>query len=212
MLDTKMPLNRSVATISVQVCLAWLALLFSALSLRAQSAPGWTLTFNDEFNGTQLDLTKWNTTYMWGGTGQRTLPGNNEMEVYRDDQFEEANGVLRIRADKKDTVWAGATYHYASGVITTYQKFAQQYGYFEMRAKLPKGKGLWPAFWMLDNRAVWPPEIDMLEVLGDAPSNPHIGAIQASNGAYYATYVDTFPKDAIDCEPGGRRKLAGSSG
>src|SRR5258708_6661398 len=168
------------------------------LSSKAQTAPGWTLTFSDEFNGTQLDLTKWNTSYMWGGCGQRTLPGNHELEVYLDNQFEEANGILRIRADdihSNPYVWSGCgTFNYASGVITTYQQFSQLYGYFEIPDRLQKGKGLWPAFWMLDNQTVWHPEIDAFEVLGDAPSNPHIGAIQASNGAYYATYVDTFPK------------------
>src|SRR5258708_18716296 len=134
---------------------------------------------------------------MCGGCGQLMLLGNHEHEVYLDNQFEEANGILRIRADdihSNPYVWSGCgTFNYASGVITTYQKFSQLYGYFEIRARLPKGKGLWPAFWMLDNQTVWPPEIDAFEVLGDAPSNPHIGAIQPSNGAYYAPYLSPFP-------------------
>lgn len=149
----------------------------------AQSAPGWALTFHDEFDGASLDSAKWNTTYMWGGEGARTLPGNGEQQVYLDDQFEfRGDGSLRIRAEKKDSVWYGKTYHYASGLITTYQKFAQQKGYFEMRARLPAGQGLWPAFWMLLNRPSWPPEIDIMEVLGDDPETVYLSKHSNADG------------------------------
>src|SRR5262249_52751508 len=53
---------------------------------------------------------------------------------------------------------------------TTYQKFSQQYGRFEIRCRVPKGKGMWPAFWLLPEPLGWPPEIDVLETLGHQPS------------------------------------------
>lgn len=167
-----------------------------SVTLHAQTVSGWTQTFADEFNGTSLDTTKWNTTFMWSGAGARTLPDNGELQVYRDNQFEFANGILRIRADRQDNVWQGKTYPYVSGLITTYQKFAQQRGYFEIRARLPQGKGLWPAFWMLLNRTQWPPEIDILEVLGDKPTITYHTVISGVSGSTYHRSRNTFDTSA----------------
>jgi beta-glucanase (GH16 family) len=181
------------------VCLLLpIALLFINRNLSAQNLAGWTLTFDDEFNGTTLDTTKWNTCFQNQGVGTGTpctLAGNSEMELYQpSSQFTEANGVLTIRGDKKDTVdpVSGATYHYASGVISSHGKFNQVHGYFEMRAKLPSGTGYWPAFWMENDNNGWPPEIDTLEMIGNMPDAPHVAAIQSQTGAYLAKYVYTF--------------------
>ena len=58
----------------------------------------------------------------------------------------------------------------SSGYVDTKGKFSFKYGYAEMRAKLPKGKGIWPAFWTLPAGGGWPPEIDIFEMLGDKPN------------------------------------------
>jgi beta-glucanase (GH16 family) len=57
-------------------------------------------------------------------------------------------------------------YPYTSGIITTQETFAQQYGLFTIRVKLPKGQGFWPAFWMLPVKPDYPTEIDVFEMLG----------------------------------------------
>ncbi|MDC0258921.1 glycoside hydrolase family 16 protein [Verrucomicrobiales bacterium] len=76
------------------------------------------------------------------------------------------DGILRIRAEKRQAEYDGKMREYSSGKMTTTSKLAQRYGRFEIRCKVPKGKGLWPAFWMLSDPPSWPPEIDILEFLG----------------------------------------------
>jgi len=60
---------------------------------------------------------------------------------------------------------------YVSGILTTQGWFAQKYGYFEIRAKVPVGTGVWPAFWLLADDGGWPPEIDILEGRGQRPGD-----------------------------------------
>jgi serralysin len=80
------------------------------------------------------------------------------------------NGVLRIRAlpaSKQITDAVGSWAKYTSGLITTQFSFTQTYGYFEARLKLPTGRGVWPAFWLLPADKSWPPEIDVMESFGE---------------------------------------------
>ena len=60
---------------------------------------------------------------------------------------------------------------YTSGILTTQSIFSQKYGYFEIRAKIPTGKGVWPAFWLLADDGGWPPEIDVMEGRGLQPGD-----------------------------------------
>jgi beta-glucanase (GH16 family) len=116
------------------------------------------LTFHDEFNGTNLDTTKWNSQYPSGNGG--------EQQFYTPDAITLQDGILKIAAEKH----AMQGYPYTSGIITTQGTFSQQYGFFSMRAKLPKGQGFWPAFWMLPAKPAYPAEIDVFEMLGGNPS------------------------------------------
>jgi len=59
------------------------------------------------------------------------------------------------------------------GTITTHEKFAFTFGRVIVRARLPRGQGLWPAFWLLPESREWPPEIDLFEVRGQAPAVLH---------------------------------------
>jgi beta-glucanase (GH16 family) len=139
------------------------------------------LTFADEFDTFRWFNGRtgvWRTTYGDGtqqGLDRRSLPTNGELELYVDQSvlglnpFTLRDGTLEITASPTPPELKPRlnNYQYLSGIITTQPSFAQTYGYFEIRAKLPKGKGLWPAFWLLPADQTWPPEIDVLEVLGD---------------------------------------------
>ncbi len=153
---------------------------------------GYKLTFDDEFNSFSSNgpsnyqnrghTGTWDTTLSYG---ERKL--NDEAELYSDptvgaNPFSVAGGVLDIHAapapDPSKT-W-GQTY--TSGIITTNHSFSQLYGYFEMRAELPSGSGMWPAFWLLPQQHVWPPELDVLEAFGQTTTNAEGGAYSLHHG------------------------------
>src|SRR6266446_5834540 len=137
------------------------------------------VTFDDEFNSLNLwngTSGTWNTNYWWGGANGSTLTGNGEEEWYINNLYAPTssvtpwtvnNGVLSLTAAPADPAIQPLinNYQYTSGMIQTYYSFTQTYGYFEMRAQLPAGQGLWPAFWLLPADGSWPPEIDAMEVL-----------------------------------------------
>jgi beta-glucanase (GH16 family) len=120
----------------------------------------------------------WRTTFGDGsqaGFDRRSLPNNGALELDVDDTvsglhpFTVAKGGLEITAPPTPPAVRPevANYSYVSGLITTQPSFSQTYGYFEMRAELPQGKGLWPAFWLLPRDQSWPPEIDVVESVGN---------------------------------------------
>jgi beta-glucanase (GH16 family) len=132
---------------------------------------GRKLIFFDGFDGTSLDASKWNMQYPWGGNGCCTLSGNGEQEWYTSSQVTVHDGALHLVGIPQATNGMP----YASGMISGGPtqsdplKWDFQYGYFEARVKIPAGKGLWPAFWTGNSDLSWPPEIDVMEILGDKP-------------------------------------------
>ncbi len=153
------------------------------------------LTFREEFNEFRPrrgNAGVWRTSFGDGSkndVGARTLSANKELQVYVDkdwadatgpiglDPFTVRDGVLHIRGDRAPAHLKPRLggYGYTSGLITTQPSFQQTYGYFEIRAALPRGKGLWPAFWLLPADLSWPPEIDVLESIGD-PTTAYVTA------------------------------------
>lgn len=163
------------------------------------SAPEWTLVWNDEFNGANVDTTKWS---LWDWASTKS----NELEYYTPDEISVDNGCLRIRSQKR--VYRGR--EYTSGKLSSQGKFEQTYGRFEMRARLPAGKGMWPAFW-LNGAKGWPPEIDVLEMLGHQPNVIYmtnhfrklLGGIVFKQGVYRGPdYSNDFHTFAMEWEPG----------
>lgn len=104
---------------------------------------------------------------------------------------------------------------YRSGLITTQNLFTQRHGYFEMRAKLPAGRGLWPAFWLLPAGGGWPPEIDVMEVLGHEPDTLHT-SVHWTQGGHKSTIqrirvTDMSLGSIVLPSAGSQRSSAGSS-
>jgi beta-glucanase (GH16 family) len=159
-------------------------------------------SFTEDFNGTALDTQRWATNFAGKPDAdilQRTLSGNHEAQVYFDPRFlglgiqplSVSGGSLIITAAPLSDAALAATraavaglsesqrnspvkdVRYSSGMVSTRDRFSQTYGYFEMRARFPRGRGFWPAFWLLPKDGSWPPEIDIVEELGHEPTTIH---------------------------------------
>lgn len=141
----------------------------------------WNLVFRDEFDAGSLDTSKWHTCFWWADT-TCTIESNNEMQLYNPEDVLVQNGLLRLRAQKRDMyAWNGNLYHYTSGMVMTGGRsgsippgFTFTYGYAEAMVKVPAGQGLWPAFWMLPVNYQTRPEIDIMEILGHEPDVYHM--------------------------------------
>jgi beta-glucanase (GH16 family) len=160
--------------------------------------PAMKLVWSDEFDTPGLANSS-----RWGyETG---LVRNNEAQYYTANRLENAqvkNGNLVITAQKE--AWQGS--QYTSSSLTTQGKFEFQYGRIEVRAKVPKGRGSWPAIWFLGaniDRVGWPKcgEIDLLENVGFDPNRVHFNVHtqkynhtqQTNKGANVV--VENFPDD-----------------
>lgn len=144
---------------------------------------GYKLVWNDEFNGTEIDLNKWG--YEVNGNGG----GNNEMQYYtaRSENSYTKDGKLFIVAKIEKFTGSDGTRDFTSARLRTLNKGDWKYGRIEVSAKIPSGKGTWPAIWMLSSDweyGGWPAsgEIDIMEHVGYDPNVIH-GSIHTN--AYY---------------------------
>jgi beta-glucanase (GH16 family) len=126
----------------------------------------YTLKWSDEFEGTSLNTNNWGV--------ETNIHVNNELQTYTNSgNYSIADGVLTITCKKVNN--DGVYGSYTSARLNTFGKKSFKYGRLEARLKLPKGKGTWPAFWMLGESigsgTVWPKcgEIDMMEYVGVDP-------------------------------------------
>ncbi len=170
----------------------------SALVVRNKERPGprWELAWSDEFDGTELDRSKWSPN-IWA---PRKVNDEDQAYTDREKNLRIADGMLVIEAHKED--YEGASY--TSARIHSAGKGDFLYGRFEVRAKLPRGQGTWPAIWMLPSDPykysttceegedwqgsktcdAWPNsgEIDIMEHVGYQMGHVH-GTVH--NKAYY---------------------------
>lgn len=166
----------------------------------------WRLVWSDEFSGARVDTTKWgfdlgNGFSTDGGATVVSGWGNNELQCYTRDTSNVfvRGGRLHIRARQA----TGAPCPFTSARLKTRRAdgsalFAPRYGRFEFRAKLPLGRGLWPALWMLpqdDAYGTWAAsgEIDVMEARGQTPSTVlgtlHYGARWPHNTFSGSDYI-----------------------
>ena len=185
------------------------------------NAPAWKLVWSDEFegnNGSAVDTSKWVSEAGGGGWG------NNELESYtrRLENAYQQDGNLIIKVlHEKSTGADGIARDYTSARLKTQGKFSQAYGRFEARIKIPRGQGIWPAFWMLGDdidKPGWPDcgEIDIMENIGKEPALVH-GTIHGPGysgangiGSPYALpggerFADDFHIFAVEWEPSAMR-------
>ena len=178
----------------------------------------WEMLWSDEFDGEDLDLSKWNK-LSW-------RPGwvNNELQAYteRDTNIFLDSGFLVLQG-LIDPGFSGTDYNgndynadYTSGRVNTDGKFSTTYGRFDIRAKLPKGKGSWPAIWMLGesiNSIGWPDcgEIDIMEHVGydegmihgsiHTEEYNHMYNTQRSGSKYIENVTSTFHVYSLEWSP-----------
>lgn len=176
--------------------------------------PGGRLVFKDEFNTLSLwhkgQGGIWEPTYHWGA---RTNGKNGELQYYVDPRpgadhsviadlspYSVSHGLLSIAAKRIPPQFQGLVggLKYTSGLITTHKSFACKYCLVAMRARLPRGRGLWPAFWLLPLRKPWPPEIDIMEVLGNDTKAIHVSIHAQPENQYIKTTKKVSVSDLAD--------------
>lgn len=146
-----------------------LPLLLIPLVLLAQKPEaGWVPTFADEFNGTELDLLHWSPHDPWGHERDRQLQG------WAPESVSVSGGQLHLIAqrtsEERPVRYDGKGREYVSGIATTFGTFAQTYGRFEIRCRVPAGKGLRPGVALYPVPLAPLPRIHWFDVSGNTPS------------------------------------------
>ena len=144
------------------------------------------LDWEDDFDGEEVNEDYW--TYEVGNGHKQGIPGwgNNELQYYTEGEnahVEDSNLVITVKEEKRSDQYG--EYDYTSTRMITQDKVNMKYGRVEIRAKLPEGQGLWPAFWMLGSDIAenpWPGsgEIDMMEFIAGQTDEVH-GTVHGPN-------------------------------
>ncbi len=165
------------------------------------SVLSYELVWNDEFDGTAVDQSKW--TFLEGDGTEYGIPGwgNNELQIYTKNNARVKDGILTIEA-RKELFGADLKETYTSARMVTENKGDWKQGKFEARIKMNKTVGAWYAFWMLPSNPTepWPVsgEIDIMEYVGYRPQevlfNIHyqnVGGTHSNTGSTILQ-ADTF--------------------
>jgi beta-glucanase (GH16 family) len=165
---------------------------------KANKKKKWALKFRDEFSGSTLDATKWNTQrddWIKGGN-----PYNDREGAFYSPNNSTVGGGSLIQTIKQETagdmVYTPHLFNYTTGMVNTDRRFSFQYGYIEARVKVPSCSGCWPVFWTLPESNTWPPEIDMFEYIDTSKGSrrPFVASHwQDANGPQSELYYYTQP-------------------
>lgn len=125
-------------------------------------------TFRDEFGGRSLNAAKWSTVMDFPGRAGGHYHNTSYGSYALDENVVLKGGQLSLIANNEPVIGTDPVgeFDYSEGFISSHDKFFQKYGYWEICAKFPAGKGLWPAFWLVPQDRSWPPEIDVAEWFG----------------------------------------------
>ncbi|MBK8341163.1 MAG: glycoside hydrolase family 16 protein [Flavobacteriales bacterium] len=130
----------------------------------------WQLVFSDEFEGTRLDDTKWRTWFPYSDDGSDRCEGCRLMgtsnTIFRDDLVSVSDGLLHMGVRAQPGEWYGQRKEHEGSIVHSIGAARFNYGRFEVRCRIPKGAGLWPAFWGFGGET----EIDVFEICGERPS------------------------------------------
>ena len=139
------------------VLLLWICVCRTAYA--QPSVSGYDFSWGDEFSGAALDTSKWT-------AGNTNVPTNNSRQDYLPEQVTVSGGNLVITSENT----ASRGLPYKSGLVQS--NSVQKHGRWDVRAKLPTSKGMWPAIWLLGDTPNWPSlgEIDIMENRGDSPT------------------------------------------
>ena len=130
----------------------------------ATSGADYKLVWNDEFNGSSLDASRWTSGLPWKGAEDGHWHNDEYASYITAEDATVSNGNLHLTCRKQDTQGRTKLFHFTQGFVTTSGKYEFTYGYAEARCKAPMdaGPGMWPAFWTLSKG--WPPEFDVIEI------------------------------------------------
>lgn len=151
--------------------------------------PSMKTFWSDEFDAQSLNTNSW--TYDIGnGCPNLCNWGNNELQLYGDQ-----SNTIRLNEGKLIITAINDNGIYRSARIKTKGKIETTYGRIDIRARLPRGKGIWPAFWLLGSNIdtnLWPGcgEIDLMELIGSQPSTVH-GTVHYENNTNKAYQTST---------------------
>lgn len=172
---------------------------------------GWALVFSDEFDGTELDQSKWGTTMEYVGTAGRRFHNPYYLSYTLDDEVRLKDGLLQLRTDRRSIEGdePKGSYFFTQGMVSGHDRFVFTYGYIEIRAKFPGGKGMWPCFWLMAQEHTWPPEVDIAEYYGGQRKMHHGIAhgtmhdpLWDSTGDSETQFEDTWRTFAFEWSPG----------
>ena len=188
--DTQKPLETTESRNNGGVCAADSLPTDNSKTIEKDDQDGWDLVWQDEFDHNCLDTGNWNIED-WASEK------NEELQYYSPANVKVEDGLLKLIS--KNEIFKGRDY--TSGAVQSQGKFSFLYGKVEMKAKLPSGQGIFPAFWMMpDQENTWLPEIDIMEMVGHLPNEVWmVSHWLDENGALktdYNTFIgDDFSKD-----------------